>query len=147
MSDALNRAREMLERSQDQQERARFAVAEQLWRAEEALSNRVRIFAVGVLAAAWALLLEPKGFDLRLVFASAGLAMVALVLDFLYFVFRRSALAAAYNRSAHAIEGFGPYALMMRTTGIARALVFFAAAGALVVAAALAVLPRLGGAG
>lgn len=132
---------------QDRSERARYEIFERLWETEQAISNRVRIFSVGVLAVAWGLLLQETTtvndslFDLRLVLGAAVLSVVSLVLDFVYFTLRRAALANAARRDVYAIDGSGPAAPLARMTGLFRAIAFFAAAGVLVYSAVVALLP------
>ncbi len=152
--------REMQERQyrmQDSHERAQYAVAEQLFQTEEALSNRVRIFAAAVLAVSWGLLLDRTGtgepaafgveggpaFNLVLVFAAAILSMVSLIFDFAYWSFRRSALRASYHQGAGVIGGIGKTVPLMHGVSILRAIAFFGATIALTSAAVLAFAPHL----
>jgi hypothetical protein len=146
MNTARDAMREHIENTryiQDRHERGQARVAEQLWETDQALSNRVRFFAAGVLAVSWGLLIEPGGFDMRLLLAACVLAMVCLMLDFAYLSFRRSALRAALQRGENVLDGIGPFTKLAGLAGVLRALVFFAATGALVAAALLALWPRL----
>lgn len=146
MSTARDTMREHIETSrymQDRHERGQARVAEQLWEADHALSNRVRIFAAGVLAVSWGLVLEPRGFDPRLLLAACVLAVVSLMLDFAYFSFRRAALYAALRRGANVLDGIGPMAGFARVSAVLRAAFFLAATAALVTAAMMALLPQL----
>ncbi len=144
-------------RMQDSHERAQYAVADQLFETEEALSNRVRIFAAAVLAVSWGLLLEQAGadeaaaaprvvFDLRLVLGAAVLSIVSLILDFAYWSLRRTALAQSYRRGAGVVGGIGWAVPYMHAVSTLRALVFFAATGVLVLAAVSAFWPVIAGA-
>lgn len=148
MSDAMNRAMEESRRLQDRHERAQYEILQRLWDTEQALSNRVRIFAVGVLAVSWGLLLQETGaaegeglFDLRLVLGAAVLSIVSLVLDFIFFSLRRMALTHAARRGTRALGGSGTAATFAAMFGTLRAIFFFAATGVLVYAAVSAFLP------
>lgn len=157
--DTLNQMRrEMQERqyrAQDSHERAQYAVASQLFETEEALSNRVRIFAAAVLAVTWGLLLDQAtgagatgvAFSLPLVLVSAGLSLISLILDFAYWSFRRTALLASYSRGAGVIGGIGWTVPFMRAASVARAIAFFGATGVLVTAAGQAFWPVISTAG
>ncbi len=147
MSDAIERARAESRRLQDQHERAQYEVLERLWDTEQALSNRVRIFAVGVLAVSWGLLVQETGsdasgvFDLAIVFIAALLSIAALFFDFLYFQFRRTTLAHAARRGTRALNGSGPMVPFLNAAGTLRAIFFFSAIGALVYAAVSGLAP------
>ena len=135
---------ENMRHSQDRHERGQSRVAERLFETELALSNRVRIFAAGVLVVSWGLLLENDGgFDLRLVLAACVLAMVSLMLDFSYLLCRRIALSAALKRGINAYDGSGVFAPLAQVSGFFRALFFFGATGVLTTAAIQALWPRV----
>ncbi len=148
MNESLSRAMEESRRLQDRHERAQYEILQRLWDTEQALSNRVRIFAIGVLAVSWGLLLQETGaeegqglFDLRLVLGAAVLSIVALVLDFIYFSLRRTALSNAARRGTRALGGSGFAAPLANLFSTLRAAFFFVAAGVLVFAAVQAFLP------
>lgn len=146
MTSARDHMRDHIETTrymQDRHERGQHQLAERLFETELALSNRVRIFAAAVLAVSWGLVLEPRGFDLRILLASCVLAVISLMLDFSYFLCRRIALAAAFRRGSNAYNGIGPFVGLAALAGFFRALFFFAATGALAAAAILALLPQL----
>jgi hypothetical protein len=147
MTTAHDRMRDHIETSrymQDRHERGQARVADQLWETDQALSNRVRFFAAGVLAVSWGLLLDPRAsFDLRFLLTACVLAMVSLMLDFAYLSFRRSALEAALRRGDNVLDGIGPFRGLAQISGLLRALFFFAATGALAAAALMALLPQL----
>ncbi len=153
MSDAhAQMRREMQERQfrmQDSHERKQFAVADQLFQTEEALSNRVRIFGAAVLAVSWGLLIgqadaeTASAFDFRLIFAASTLSVISLLLDFGYWNFRSIALRTAYRKGIGAIGGAGWAVPFMRLSGILRAIMFFGATGVLIAAAVGAFWPRL----
>ena len=130
-------------RMQDKHERGQAAVAEQLWEVDQALSNRVRIFAVGVLAVSWGLLLDPRGFDPRLVLLACTLSLISLVFDFAYFICRRAALEKAYRRGIHALGGAGLGVILTRLASLLRAIFFFGATATLIFAAVRALLPTV----
>lgn len=140
-------------RMQDRHDRAQYAVADQLFETEEALSNRVRIFAAAVLAVSWGLLLDQAGegetsklaFDLRLVLGAAVLSILSLVFDFAYWSLRRTALLKSYQRGAGVISGIGWAVPFMRLASLLRAIVFFAATALLVLAAMTAFWPAITG--
>ncbi len=148
MTTAQDRMRDHIETSrymQDRHERGQARVADQLWETDQALSNRVRFFAAGVLAVSWGLLLDPRAtFDLRVLLAACVCALVSLMLDFAYLSFRRSALRAALNRGVNTLDGIGAFARLAQLAGALRAVFFFAATGALVAAALMALAPQLG---
>jgi hypothetical protein len=140
MRDHLENTRYM----QDRHERGQSRVAERLFETELALSNRVRIFAAGVLVVSWGLLLDNEsGFDLRLVLAACILAIASLILDFGFLLSRRIALSAALQRGANYYNGIGPFAGLAKVAGFFRALLFFGATGILTTAAVMALWPRV----
>ena len=147
MVDPLQRAREETRRMQDRLERAQYEVYDRLWETEEALSNRVRFFAVGVLAVSWGLLVQESGpestalFDMRIVLGAALLSIASLVSDFLYFTFRRGALRHAARSGSQDLDGSGPNAGFAQLASTIRLILFVCASAALVFAAVQALLP------
>ncbi len=146
MVDPLRRAIEETRRMQDRRERAQYEVYDRLWETEEALSNRVRFFAVGVLAVSWGLLVQEQGtqnsnFDMLTVLGAAVMSVVSLVCDFLYISFRRWALIHAARNNPSQVDGSGPGVGLARMANGARILFFCLAATMLVFAAITALLP------
>ncbi|MEL7371317.1 MAG: hypothetical protein AAFN74_20510 [Myxococcota bacterium] len=131
----------------DRNERRQYEVYDRIWETEEALSNRARFFAAGVLAVSWGLLVQEAGienaslFDMRLVLAAAVLSVTSLVFDFLYFTFRRGALRHAAHSGSNDLDGSGPSAKLAILASSARLIFFAGAASALVFAAINALLP------
>ena len=149
MVDPLRRAIEETRRQQDQHERAQYEVYDRLLETEEALSNRVRFFAVGVLMVSWGLLVQETGmedpsmFDMRLILGAAILSVISLVFDFLYFTFRRGALRHAAVHRTRELDGSGPYAGFATLASKIRLSFFCLASVTLVYAVVTALLPIL----
>lgn len=147
MVDPLRRAIQETRRLQDKHERAQYEVYDRLWETEEALSNRIRFFAVGVLAVSWGLLVQETGmegtrlFDMRIVLGAALLSVTSLVFDFLYFTFRRGALIHAARQGTRELDGSGPNARFAKVASTVRVWFFMLAAIALVFASVQALLP------
>ena len=147
MVDPLRRAIEENRRSQDRLERAKYEVSDRLWDTDEAISNRIRFFAVGVLVVSWGLLIQEAGidtqsvFDMRLILSAAVLSVVSLVLDFLYLTFRRSALIHAIKTGSSSLEGSGPQVQLAGLMSWLRVVVFCVSAGTLLYAVITGLLP------
>ena len=145
--DPLRRAIEETRRQQDRHERAQYEVYDRLWETEEAISSRIRFFAVGVLAVSWGLVVqeagfeEPSRFDMRLILGAAILSIASLIFDFLYFTFRRAALMHAARHGTRELDGSGPYVRLASAMSVLRVSLFCLAAAMLVFTAIGALLP------
>ena len=145
--DAMRRAIEENRRSQDRHERAQYEVQDRLWETDEAISSRVRFFAVGVLIVSWGLLVQETGldeesaFDMRLILGAAVLSVVSLIFDFLYLTFRRSALVHAIHNGTRALDGSGPNAKLAEMMSWIRVVFFCLSTAMLVYAVITALLP------
>ncbi len=150
MVDPLRRAIEENRRMRDKIERAQYEVYDRLWETDEAISNRVRFFAAGVLAVSWGLLVQETGaddhsaFDMRLILVAAIFSVLSLVFDFLYLTFKRSALMhSARHRSGRDVDGSGPNRALAGLSSWLRVVLFCAAAAVLIYAVIMALLPVL----
>ena len=84
---------------------------------------------------------DPNFFDLRIILAAALLSVVSLVFDFLYFTFRRSALANAARAGSTDLDGIGPFVGFAKLAATLRVIFFCSAAVALVYGTVSALLP------